>query len=255
MSGHGAGLSLVVPAYNEAIRIEHTLGELEAWRARGPGVGAELVLVDDGSEDATLPLLRGWAHGRDRVQVLALPHRGKGHAVRAGMLAAQGARVAFADADLATPLDELQRLLAALEAGADVAIGSREGPGAVRENEPGYRHVLGRGFNWLVQALVLPGIADTQCGFKLFRAEAAREVFGRLRRYGAAGPLARGANVTAFDVEVLLVARHLGYTITEVPVRWRHERGSKVRPLLDTARMARSVCELAIRSRLRGGAT
>ncbi|MEZ6189062.1 MAG: glycosyltransferase family 2 protein [Planctomycetota bacterium] len=246
-------LSLVVPAYDEAQRIEGTLEALARWRERaGPGRGAELVLVDDGSGDATLARLRGWALGRADVQILALPHRGKGHAVRAGVLAARGARVAFVDADLATPLAELERLLRALER-ADVAIGSREGPGAVREHEPLYRHLLGRGFNRLVQALVLPGIEDTQCGLKAFRGAAARAVFARLARYGPEAPTARGANVTAFDVEVLLVARQLGLTIESVPVRWRHERGSKVRPLKDTVRMAASVLQLALQRRQGGG--
>lgn len=248
-------LSLVVPAYDEAQRIAKTLSAFDAWRATPAGADAELVLVDDGSRDATLPMLRAWAEGRERVQVLSLPHRGKGHAVRAGVLAARGERIGFVDADLAVSLDALPQLEAALDAGADVAIGSRQVAGAERVGEPRYRHVLGRGFNLLVRTLVLPGIADTQCGFKLFRAQAAQAVFARLRRYGPRAAPVRGPNVTAFDVEVLLVARRLGYTIEEVPVRWRHEAGSKVRPLLDTLRMAHSVSSLAIRSLLEGEPT
>lgn len=175
------------------------------------------------------------------MRVVANDHRGKAFAVRAGMLAATGAVVFFSDADLSTPLEESRRLLRALDAGAQVAIGSREGTGARRENEPFYRHLMGRLFNFLVQLLLVPGVRDTQCGFKMFRGEAARAIFGRLRRYGPDAPIVQGPMVTAFDVEVLFLARKLGLKVAEVPVQWRHEPGSKVRPVLDALRMGRDI--------------
>jgi glycosyltransferase involved in cell wall biosynthesis len=235
--------SLVIPAYNESARLGATLAEVERWLADPPRAPAEVVLSDDGSEDDTLAVMRRWAEtqAKGSVRVLANEHRGKAATVRSGILAAEGALILFSDADLSTPLAEAAPLIAAIEDGADVAIGSRELSGAQRESEPFYRHLMGRGFNYLVQALLVRGIRDTQCGFKMFRREAARAIFGRLRRYGADAPRVRGPMVTAFDVEVLFVARKLGYRITEVPVRWVHDEGSKVRPVVDSLRMFRDV--------------
>jgi dolichyl-phosphate beta-glucosyltransferase len=240
---HGAGrpaLSLVVPAYDEAARIDDSLRRIAGWAPSWPGP-VELLLCDDGSGDDTLARLRGFAEGQPGARVLACPHRGKAATVTAGMLAAAGDLVLFSDADLSTPLEEATALAAAIRDGADVAIGSREARGARREAEPGYRHLLGRGFNWLVRALVVGGIKDTQCGFKMFTRAAAQAIFRRLRRYGPDAPLVRGPMVTAFDVEVLLVARKLGLRVAEVPVRWVHAEGSKVRPVVDALRMGRDV--------------
>jgi dolichyl-phosphate beta-glucosyltransferase len=234
-------LSLVIPAYEEGDRLEHTFAGIRAWRAQPPCRPLEVVLVDDGSSDDTLARFRAFAEAEPLVRVIANDHRGKGYAVRSGVLAARGERILFSDADLSAPLDEARHLLRALAEGADVAIGSRELPGSSRAEEPAYRHLLGRGFNWLVQATLVPGVRDTQCGFKLFRREAARAIFTRLRRYGEDAPQVAGPMVTAFDVEVLYLARRLGYRIAEVPVHWVHAEGSKVRPLTDALRMARDV--------------
>jgi glycosyltransferase involved in cell wall biosynthesis len=231
----------VIPAYDEAARLGTTLPRVFAWLRATPLGPAELLLVDDGSRDRTLAIMRELASGAEGVRVLALEHRGKASAVRGGVLAAQGDVVVFSDADLSVPLDEVERLTDALAHGAAVAIGSREVPGAHREKEPIYRHLMGRSFNALVQALLVPGIRDTQCGFKAFRKDAARAIFSRLRRYGDDAALVQGPMVTAFDVEVLYLARRLGYRIAEVPVTWHHERGSKVRPLVDAYRMGRDV--------------
>ncbi len=239
-------LSLVIPAYDEAPRLEETFAAIDAWLQDLPCEPVEVLLADDGSNDDTLALMQRYAASRPQVSALALPHRGKGPTVRSGMLAARGERVLFSDADFSAPLDQLPRLLAALDAGADVAIGSREGHGSRREGEPRLRHVMGRGFNLLVQALVVPGIDDTQCGFKLFRRDAAQAVFGRLQRYGEDAPEARGPSVTAFDVEVLFLARKLGYRIAEVPVRWVYAEGSKVRPVHDAIRMANDVLSVRL---------
>jgi glycosyltransferase involved in cell wall biosynthesis len=218
-----------------------TLGRVDGFLREPPRFPVELVLVDDGSNDKTLEIMREFAAGRPEIQVVANAHRGKAFAVRSGMLAARGDVVFFADADLSTPLDESRRLLRALEKGAHVAIGSREGTGARRQDEPFYRHLMGRGFNFLVQLMLVPGVRDTQCGFKMFSRQAARAIFSRLRRYGPDAPIVKGPMVTAFDVEVLFLARKLGFKIAEVPVQWKHEVGSKVRPALDAIRMARDV--------------
>lgn len=232
----------MIPAYNEAGRLASTFAGLDAWLEAPPAASAEVVLVDDGSEDETLARFQDYAAKRgDAVRVVSNPHRGKGFAVRAGILAAAGERVLFSDADFSAPLSEAPKLMAALDSGADVAVGSREAAGSSREDEPFYRHLMGRVFNHMVQALLVPGIHDTQCGFKMFRREAAQAIFGRLRRYGADAPVIEGPMVTAFDVEVLFVARKLGYRIAEVPVRWFHAEGSKVQPVRDSLRMGRDI--------------
>ncbi len=241
MSPPPPALSLVIPAFDEAARLDHTFAGVGAWLREPPRAPVEVILADDGSGDATLARFEAFAREREGVRVLALPHRGKAATVTSGMLAAEGAHVLFSDADLSVPLTEAGRFVEALEAGADVVIGSREVPGARREREPGYRHLMGRAFNAMVRALVVPGIQDTQCGFKMFTREAAREIFTRLRRYGPDAPVIRGPMVTAFDVEVLFVARKLGLRVVELPVPWVHGEQSKVRPVVDAARMGRDV--------------
>jgi glycosyltransferase involved in cell wall biosynthesis len=231
----------VIPAYEEAQRLRSTLARVERFLRDCPFAPLEVVLVDDGSKDATLSIFREFAAGRDQIQVVANDHRGKAFAVRSGILAARGKLIMFSDADLSTPLEETARLVREIERGHAVAIGSREGSGAKRDDEPFYRHFIGRSFNFLVQLLLCPGIRDTQCGFKMFRRDAGREIFLRLRRYGADAPIVQGPMVTAFDVEVLFLARKLGLRVAEVPVRWKHEVGSKVRPLLDGIRMGRDI--------------
>jgi dolichyl-phosphate beta-glucosyltransferase len=228
-------LSIVVPAYNEESRLPATLTAIDAFAERQT-FPIELIVADDGSEDATLSVAQRFVPGHLRYRVLALPHRGKAHTVRSGLLAAEGAFVLFTDADLSTPIEYALQLKARLARGADVAIGSREGAGATRVSEPGYRHLMGRLFNMLVQALAVPGIRDTQCGFKAFRRDVLHDVLPRARLHVDGNPV-RGPRVTGFDVEILYIARALGYRIVEVPVYWAHVPGSKVRPLQDSFRM------------------
>lgn len=233
-------LSIVVPAYNEEARLPATLPALAAYAASFPG-GAEVLVVDDGSSDCTADVAVRFAPPEDSntwsLRVLREPHRGKAAAVRAGVLHASGEYVLFCDADLATPVEEFDRFLPWLEQGYEVVIGSREGLGAVRQAEPFYRHLMGRVFNRLVQLLVVPGIEDTQCGFKCFTRAAAQRIFSQVRLYGEGARPVKGSMVTAFDVEVLYLARRLGYRVQVVPVRWRYVPGSKVRPVADTLRM------------------
>jgi glycosyltransferase involved in cell wall biosynthesis len=226
-------LSLVIPAYNEAGRIAATLETALSFLASQP-YASELILVDDGSTDATAVIARGALNAHPTARVIAIAHGGKAAALRAGMRAAGYDQVAFSDADLATPLDYLTALRAALAAGCDVAIGSREGVGARRLGEPVYRHVMGRVFNWVVRLLLLPGIQDTQCGFKLFRREAARAILDRARLYAQPAAAVTGPRVTAFDVELLVVARRLGYRVCPVSVVWTYGEQSKVQPARDT---------------------
>jgi dolichyl-phosphate beta-glucosyltransferase len=208
-------LSVVIPAYNEALRLPATLARVRAHLA-GRGVPHEIVVVDDGSSDATAEVARA---AGETVRVLRHePNRGKGYAVRRGMLAAAGERRLMTDADLSTPIEELVKLEAAIDRGFDVAIGSRAVAGATIEvHQPAYREAIGRLFNVLVQALLLPGLADTQCGFKLFTAGAAEAAFGACHLDGF-----------SFDAEALYVARRRGLRIAEVPVVWRNDAATRV---------------------------
>jgi dolichyl-phosphate beta-glucosyltransferase len=245
----GPYLSIIVPAYNEAARLPETLRTILAYLDRQT-FASEVLVVDDGSTDETAAIAEALltpARGR----VLREPHRGKGATVRAGMMAARGARILFTDADLAVPIEETERLLGALDRGYGVAIGSREGAGASREGEPAFRHIMGRVFNRLVQLLAVPGINDTQCGFKLFRAEAVAAILPRLRLYGPDAPVVHGARVTGVDVEVLAIARRQRFRIREEPVRWRYGVNSKVRPVADTFWNMRDVARVRLND-LRG---
>jgi len=209
-------LSVVIPAYNEAARLPKTLERLRAYLG-ARGFPYEIVVVDDGSSDETARQAK--EAGGPTVTVLRhQPNRGKGYAVRRGMLAAGGAFRLMTDADLSTPIEELGRLEASLADGHDVAIGSRAGAGAnIEVHQPWYREAMGRLFNLLVRRLALPGIHDTQCGFKLFTAAAAESAFGPALLDGF-----------SFDVEALYIARRRGLRIAEVPVTWRNDEATRV---------------------------
>lgn len=200
-----------------------------------------MVVVDDGSSDDTAALVEEAARKDASLQLIRNGHYGKAYTVRTGMLAAQGRFVLFTDADGATPIEEVDKLLPLLEQGADVAIASREGSGARRIGEPWHRHVMGRVFNLIVRIIALPGIHDTQCGFKCFRREAAQALFGGMRLYGEQAGTVKGALLTGFDVEVLFLARKWGYRIAEVPVAWYYGSESKVNPIKDSWRNLRDV--------------
>ena len=237
-------LSLIIPAYNEGARLRETLRAVTDYLC-GQGYGWEVLVVDDGSADDTLPLATEFARrhrcAAGAVTVVANPHRGKAYAVRSGVGRARGKVIGFTDADLATPIATLGDVLPLFADGCDVVIGSREGAGAVRRDEPAYRHLMGRAFNLLVQALALPGIEESQCGFKIMRGPVAREIFAATRLYGDGARPPRGPAVTAFDVELLFLARRRGYRIAAVPVCWQYVADSKVDPLRDSVRNLRDV--------------
>lgn len=226
-------LSLVIPAFNEAHRIERTLRESLSFIA-SDFPGSEIILVDDGSTDDTLRRARTVAAVEPALRVIASRHGGKAAAVRTGMAAATGELIGFTDADLATPLTHLHDLVSAIDRGCAIAIGSREGAGAVRIGEPAYRHIMGRGFNTLVRIVVLPGFADTQCGFKLFRRDAVERILPRARLYAGESEAVAGPRVTAFDVELLVIARRQRLRVCPVPVTWRYGEQTKVDPVRDT---------------------
>jgi glycosyltransferase involved in cell wall biosynthesis len=228
-------LSVVIPAYNEASRLPRTLAAVLA-HLRRQGRPFEVVVADDGSADATAAVAAG--SGRE-VRVVRIGHAGKGAAVRAGVLATSGEVVLLSDADLSTPVAELEPLLAAVRSGAGLAVGSRRlRSSRVGVRQPLRRRVMGAVFNMLVRALVLPGISDTQCGFKLFRGEVAREVFSLSRVDGF-----------AFDVEAILLTRRLGERVAEVPVEWHDSRQSRVRAVRDSVAMFAELLRLRRRVR------
>jgi len=243
-------LSIVVPAYNEEQRLPATLARILCYLDKQPYEG-EVIVVDDGSEDETVEIVRGLLSRHSNLRLIENDHRGKGYAVRSGMLAAQGQVALFCDADLAVPIEETARLLAQLEEGYDIVIGSREGLGAQRYDEPWYRHFMGRVFNYLVRIVAVGHYQDTQCGFKCFRGAVARDLFSRLRLYDDDAPTIEGAALTAFDVELLFLALKSGYQVAEVPVEWRYGLHSKVHPVADSIRHFRDVLGVRIND-LRG---
>ena len=220
-------LSVVVPCYNEAGRVGPTVARILAWMRAQP-TPMELLVVADGCSDGTAATARAAAAGDPRLTVIEEPHNhGKGWAVRRGMAAARGQELLFSDADLSTPIEEVDKLRAALAAGHQVAIASRGlRSSQVTQHQPWWRERMGRTFNWFVQALALPGIHDSQCGFKLFTRAAADVVFPRQTLPGF-----------GFDVEILWIARKHGFRIAEVPVVWVNNPLSKVHPVRDATRM------------------
>lgn len=214
-------LSFVIPVFNESLTLERTFSELVPF-LEGLERSFEIVCVDDGSRDDSPRLLAAAAEKDPRIRLFALPaNRGKGAAVRLGVLESQGDHVFFLDADLSTPLEETLPFLANLESGCDVVLGNRRAPGSkLSRRQPWLRERLGRGFTWLTQALLAPGVHDFTCGFKGFRREAARSVFERSTLDG-----------WAFDAELVVIAQEQGLKLAQLPVAWKHEDDTKVRLL------------------------
>ena len=225
--GYGIVWSVVIPAYNEEQRLPAYLSEVIAF-FEGRGEPYEIIVVDDGSRDSTRERVRELQVAHDQLRLIALPQNsGKGYAVRVGMVNARGTFRLFADADGATPIAEVKRLLPALQAGTDIVIGSRVlvDP-EVSVQAKRHRVWAGRVFNWLVARVGLRRIADSQCGFKCFRGPVAENLFRSLTTDGY-----------GFDVELLLLAQRRGYTIAEVAINWSDQPGSKVSVLTDGPRM------------------
>jgi glycosyltransferase involved in cell wall biosynthesis len=217
-------LSIVIPAHNEETRLPRALGQVFAF-LDNQDYSSEVIVVENGSTDRTLEVAQGFALNFPNLRILHEDLPGKGRAIRRGMLEAHGEYRFSADADLSMPVEEVNRFLPPASS-CDLAIASREAPGAIRYNEPAYRHLTGRIYNYLIRSLVLPGLQDTQCGFKCFRAPVAEDIF-------------RFQTLTgwSFDVEILYISRCRGYTIAELGVPWYYNPGSKVNVLHDSWRM------------------
>jgi glycosyltransferase involved in cell wall biosynthesis len=232
-------LSVIIPAHNEERRLPRTLEQVFAFLKSQP-YAAEVIVVENGSTDRTREIAAAFAEQHPNFKVIHSDERGKGLAVRLGMLAAEGEYRFMCDADLSMPIEQVNRFFPpALEA-PDVAIGSREVKGARRYNEPWQRHLGGRFINAIIRLLILPSLQDTQCGFKCFRAGVAQDLFQRQTLEG-----------WSFDIEILFLAYRSGYRVQEVPVDWYYRSESKVSPLRDALRMIDDI--LRIRRNARRG--
>ena len=218
-------LSIIIPAHNEAARLGPSLEKINAFLG-SQDYSAEVLVVENGSSDQTLALAHSYQKHMPNLRVFSESARGKGLAVRRGMLEAKGDFRFLCDADLSMPIEQVSRFLPPVLEAVDVVIGSRELTGSVRYDEPGYRHLIGRIFNTMVRWLVLPGIQDSQCGFKCFRAEVADAVFP-LQTLGG----------MSFDAEVLFITRRNGYLVQEVAIDWYFDPDSRVRLVRDSLRM------------------
>lgn len=232
-------VSVIIPVFNERNRIAPALAAVSDFFA-SRSIRAQIIVADDGSSDDTVHVANKLAANHANMSVLELVHGGKAKAVLAGLRQSTAPIAGFTDVDLATPLDTWDRCALAFEDGSDVAIASREGAGANRIGEPAYRHFMGRVFNGLVRVLLLPGIHDTQCGFKFFTREALDDILPRCHLYRETDVVTR-PRVTAFDVEILYIARVHKHQIAVVPVTWIYGEQSKVNPITDTLQNFRDV--------------
>jgi len=232
-------LSIIIPAFNEAERLPETLRKINAYLST-QDFATEIIVVENGSTDGTYTIANDMQGEICCLTVLHENRRGKGWAVRQGMLKAKGEYRFICDADLSMPIEEIANFMPPAELSAPIAIGSREAPGAVRYNEPQYRHLISRAFNWFVRILLLPRINDTQCGFKLFREDAANAIFPRLTIFG-----------WTFDVEALFIAHKLGFKIVEIPIHWHHHPHSTVKVLRDSIQMGIDLLKIRLND-LRG---
>ena len=232
---HYPKLSIIIPAYNEERRLPDTLKKITAWM-QSITFAVEILIVENGSQDRTTEIAESFAHRFDNIIVLH-SSKGKGAAVREGMLQGKGDLLFVCDADLSMPIAEIENFLPLCAAGYHIVIGSREAPGARRYNEPFHRHLIGRVFNAIVRVLVIPGFDDTQCGFKLFQREVARDVFRRQTIFG-----------WTFDVEVIYIALRYGYRIAEVPINWYFTPDSRISIFQDTWQMFYDLLKIRLNS-------
>jgi dolichyl-phosphate beta-glucosyltransferase len=230
-------LSLIIPAHNEEQRLPVALQAMTGF-LKEQSYNCEVLVVENGSSDRTYEVACSYIPSMPYLKVLKEEGRGKGLAVRRGMLEATGEYRFYCDVDFSMPVSEVNRFIPPALQDTDIAIASREAKGAVRYNEPAYRHLMGRVFNSMVRWMALPGLQDTQCGFKCFRARVAEEIFARQTMDG-----------WSFDVEVLFIARRWGYRIVEVPIPWYYNSNSQVRAVEDSVNMALSLINMRRKAR------
>jgi dolichyl-phosphate beta-glucosyltransferase len=231
---HNPYLSIVIPAHNEAGRLPSTLERLNAYLSTQPYTW-EIIVVSNASTDNTEEVVRQAARTMPHLYLMNIAERGKGIAAKVGALESCGDFVFLCDADMSMPPAEIESFLQ-VSTLADIVVGSREGPGARRIGEPSHRHIMGRVFNGLVRLLAVPGLDDTQCGFKLFRRGVARRLFEL-----------QTVNGFGFDVELLYLARKTGYTVHEVPIEWHFDSDTRVRAGIDTVNMLTEVVMIRLR--------
>lgn len=230
-------LSIIIPAYNEEKRILPTLKEIYDYLSR-QDYTYEIIIVDDGSSDNTVQLVKDFiGHNNKEIEILMNgENRGKGFSVKRGMLAAKGEFIFFTDADLSTPIEEIEKCLPYFSNDYDVVIGSRSLPDSdIIIHQPWYREKMGKTFNFMVNMLLLKGIIDTQCGFKGFKREAARTIFKRCR-----------INGFSFDVEAIFLSQRFDFKIKEVPIRWKNSTLSKVSPVRHSFEMFKDLITIRI---------
>lgn len=218
-------LSIIIPAHNEENRLPRTLEQIFAF-LKEQGYTSEVLVVENGSTDRTFETASEFLKKHDNLTVIHEERRGKGNAVRHGMQVARGEFRFICDADLSMPIEELSKFISPTLQDFDIAIGSREAPGAIRYNEPPYRHLGGRAINLLIRFFILPGLNDTQCGFKCFRASATESIFRQQTLTG-----------WSFDIELLYLARRKKLRIKEIPIQWYFDPDSKVSAVRDALRM------------------
>jgi dolichyl-phosphate beta-glucosyltransferase len=225
-------LSIVIPAHNEEHRLPPSLAKIDAFLQTLP-FASEVIVVENGSRDRTAEVAREFAKTHPYVKLLVVQTRGKGLAVKAGMLAAQGDYRFICDTDLSMPIEEIVKFLPPHSDGFDISIATREGKLAHRVGEPEYRHIMGRINNLLIKLLAVRGFEDTQCGFKMFNRRSAEDLFSVQRMTGI-----------GFDVELLFIAKHRGYRIREVPITWYFDPDSRMRLIQDSLRMLIEIIEI-----------
>ena len=238
-------ISIIVPTFNEEKLIISSIKTIISY-LQSAFDDFEIIVSDDGSSDKTRELIEVEFHDRREILLISNAHKGKGYAIRKGIEEASGDLLYLCDADLSTPIDVLKILISKLNDGYDIVIASREGRLAKRIGEPFYRHLMGRGFNLLVKTLLLPGISDTQCGFKLFKSDVAKKLFGKQRLYSEESLTIEAPAVTAYDVEILFLAKKFGYKVSEVEVSWEYRENTRVSVLRDSYRNLSDVLKVRL---------
>ncbi|MFQ3646175.1 MAG: dolichyl-phosphate beta-glucosyltransferase [Anaerolineae bacterium] len=225
-------LSIIIPAHNEEKRLPPSLAKIDAY-LKTQDYTYEVIVVENGSKDRTSEVVREFAQDHPYVRLIEVETRGKGLAVKAGMLAASGEYRFICDTDLSMPIEEIAKFLPPTREGYDVLIGSREGKGARRIGEPEYRHIMGRVLNFIVKMTAVPNFEDTQCGFKMFKREAAEDLFSVQQMSGI-----------GFDVELIYVALRRGYRIVDVPITWYFDPDSRMRLFQDSLKILLEIWEI-----------